>query len=342
MALPRKENRPRIEVEKIKVSAPARIHMGILNPSRGVGERVYASAGVAVQEPRTIVKVESDDELSVAGPSAEESRAFARRILDRYKLGGAKINVLSVPPRHAGLGSTTQLCLSIAVGITKLHGLSVQPVELATALGRGKQSAIGTYAFQHGGFIVEGGWSDKTVFPPLLFRYSFPEDWRFLIIVPRSRSLDEKQEDRVFEKLPTPQENLVYEACYRLLLGMAPAILEKDITAFGENLVKLQEVVGTMFSKVQRGVYQPDSAPLIKKLKEIGAVGVGQSSWGPAVYGLFDPKKSRAVENLLKTEILSEGSIKESDGNLHGSSDLGEVCFTRVDNKGAVATRFSE
>jgi len=342
LALLGKEKRLRGKVEKVKVSAPARIHMGILNPSRGLGERVFASAGLAIQEPRTVVEIDSGDQLSIAGPSAEEGRVFAGRILDHYRLKGAKINVLSVPPRHAGLGSTTQLSLSIAVGIAKLHGLNVQPVELATVLGRGKQSAIGTYVFQHGGFVVEGGWAEKTIFPPLLFRYSFPEGWRFLIIVPESRSYDEKQEVKVFEKLAAPQEKLVYEACYRLLLGMAPAILEENITTFGQNLVKLQEVVGAMFSKAQGGVYQPESAPLIKKLKKIGAVGYGQSSWGPAVYGLFDPRKSEAVKDLLKRKIISDGPLKESDGNLHGSSDLGEIYFTRADNEGAIATLFTK
>jgi beta-ribofuranosylaminobenzene 5'-phosphate synthase len=324
------------------VSAPARLHMGILSPSRGFGERVYASAGVAVQEPRTIVEVESCNELSVTGPSAQECKVFAGRVIDRYRLSGAKVKIVSGPPRHAGLGSTTQLSLSIGLGITKLHGLNILPVELAVALGRGKQSAIGTYAFERGGFIVEGGWADKTVFPPLLFRYSFPRDWMFLIIVPESRSLDEKQEVKTFEKLPIPREKLVHEACYRLLLGMAPAILEENIVAFGENLIKLQEAVGAMFFKAQGGVYQPDSAPLVKKLKEMGAIGFGQSSWGPAVYGLFDPKRSQPVKDLLKSKILSEGSIRESDGSLCGSSDLGEVYFTGADNKGAVATRSGE
>jgi beta-ribofuranosylaminobenzene 5'-phosphate synthase len=309
--------------------------MGILNPSLGVAERRYASAGVAVQAPRTIVEVESDRVLSVAGLFTEESAVFARKILNHYELSGAKITVLSAPPRHAGLGSTTQLSLSIAVGLTRLHGLNVQPVELATVLGLGKQSAIGTYAFQHGGFIVEGGWAEKTIFPPLLFRYSFPEDWQFLIIIPKNRGFDEKEEAKAFENLPTPSEDLVYEACYRLLLGMAPAILEENITAFGENLIKLQEVVGAMFSKVQGGVYQPDSVPLIEKLRETGAAGYGQSSWGPAVYGLFDPQKSQTLRVLLKREILHEGSIDESNGSLHGSSDLGEVHLTRVDNRGA-------
>ena len=55
------------KVEKIRVSAPARIHMGILNPSRDLADRRYASAGVAIQAPRTIVEVESDHELKVNG-----------------------------------------------------------------------------------------------------------------------------------------------------------------------------------------------------------------------------------------------------------------------------------
>jgi beta-ribofuranosylaminobenzene 5'-phosphate synthase len=311
----------------------------MLNPSRDFGERVYASAGVAVQEPRTVVEVESDDKLSVTGQSAEESKVFAKTILDRYRLGGAKINVLSVPPRHAGLGSTTQLSLSIAVGIASVYDLNVRPVELATVLGRGKQSAVGTYAFQYGGFVVEGGYAQQTVFPPLLFRYSFPEDWWFLIIIPESRSLDETQETKVFENLPIPQEKLVYEACYRLLLGMAPAILENNITTFGENLIKLQKIVGAMFSKAQGGVFQRDSAPIIKKLEEMGAVGLGQSSWGPAVYGLFDAKKSQTLRVLLKREILREASIKESNGGLRGYSDLGEIYLTQADDKGACAIK---
>ncbi|MHC1623487.1 MAG: GHMP family kinase ATP-binding protein, partial [Candidatus Methanospirareceae archaeon] len=147
---------------KIRVSAPARIHMGILNPSPGpsVGDRLYAAVGVGIAEPRTVVDVEPTDELQVSGLSADECGSFATRILDLYKLNGAKIDVRSVPPRHAGLGSTTQLSLSIATGITKAYGLDIDTVEFAQVLGRGTQSAIGTYAFQHGGFIVEGGWGD--------------------------------------------------------------------------------------------------------------------------------------------------------------------------------------
>jgi beta-ribofuranosylaminobenzene 5'-phosphate synthase len=325
-----------MKMTKIKVSAPARIHMGILNPTPGIGDRLYASVGVGIAEPRTVVEVEPADELRVSGLSTDECRSFVTRILDYYKLNGAKINVQSVPPRHAGLGSTTQLSLSIATGITKAYGLDVRAVELARVLGRGKQSATGTYAFQQGGFIVEGGWGDDTTFPPLLLHYDFPVDWRFLIVIPESRSFDETQELEVFEKLPTPQEKLVYEACYRILLGMAPAVVEKNIQAFGENLTKLQEVVGAMFSQAQGGVFQPHSAPLIEKLREMGAIGVGQSSWGPAVYALFDQEKRETIARVLKEEILYGGSIKETEGTMYGVSEWGEVYFTQSDNNGAV------
>ena len=310
--------------------------MGILNPTPGIGDRLYASVGVGIAEPRTVVEVEPADELRVSGLSANECKSFVTRILDYYKLKGAKIDVRSVPPRHAGLGSTTQLSLSIATGITKAYGLDVRPVELARVLGRGKQSATGTYAFQQGGFIVEGGWGDNTTFPPLLFNYDLPEDWSFLIVIPESRSFDETQELEVFEKLPTPQEKLVYEACYRILLGMAPAVVEKNIRAFGVNLTKLQEVVGAMFSEAQGGVFQPHSAPLIEKLSGMGAIGVGQSSWGPAVYALFDPERRETIERVLKEEILYGDSIKESGGTMYGVSEWGEVYFTQADNKGAV------
>jgi beta-ribofuranosylaminobenzene 5'-phosphate synthase len=207
---------------------------------------------------------------------------------------------------------------------------------LATILGRGKQSATGTYVFQQGGFVVEGGWAEKTVFPPLISSCPFPENWRFLVIVPTAKGLDETQENEAFEKMRPLGTDLVNEACFRVLLGMVPAVLERNIQAFGENLTKLQELVGKMFSQVQGGVFRPDSAPLIQKLKDIGAAGVGQSSWGPAVYALFDDEKNKPVEKLLRKKILHNATIREKTGSLCGDSEWGKIYFTRADNKGVL------
>jgi beta-ribofuranosylaminobenzene 5'-phosphate synthase len=314
--------------------------MGILNPARSTGRRLYGSVGVGIEAPRTEVEAEPSGSLKVTGQSVVESSAIARKVLHRYKLKGAKISVLSVPQHHTGLGSTTQLSLSIATALTCAYGLDIKPVELATTLGRGKQSAVGTYVFQHGGFVADAGWGEETKFPPLLFHHPFPRDWRFLIIIPRKRGLDETQEIEAFRKIQPPEADLVNEACFRLLLGMVPAVVEKNIREFGENLSRLQEIVGTFFSQAQDGVFRPDSAPIIQKLKEMGAEGFGQSSWGPAIYGLFEDKKSRSVENLLRKEILCSDTIRESTGNLCGDSEWGRVYLTRADNRGAIVNEF--
>jgi beta-ribofuranosylaminobenzene 5'-phosphate synthase len=326
-------------LSKIRVIAPSRIHMGILNPWRSTDRRLYGSVGVGIEEPRTEVEAESSNSIEVTGHSAEESKVFTRTVLDHYNLKGVKIRVLSVPERHAGLGSTTQLSLSIGTAITRSYGLNIKPVELATILGRGKQSATGTYVFQQGGFVVEGGWGEKTVFPPLLSYCPFPEDWRFLVIVPPEKGFDEIQENEAFEKMQPLGTDLVNEACFRVLLGMIPAVSERNIQAFGENLTRLQEIVGKMFSQVQGGVFRPDSAPMIRKLKDMDAAGVGQSSWGPAVYALFDGEKSKSVEKLLRKRILHSGTIREWNGNLCGDSEWGRIYFTRADNKGAVVRK---
>jgi beta-ribofuranosylaminobenzene 5'-phosphate synthase len=59
-------------------------------------------------------------------------------------------------------------------------------------------------------------------------------------------------------------------------------------------------------------------------LLEAGALGVGQSSWGPAFYGL--------AEGEEQANSLSE-SLK---GHLNSEGREGEVFIARPDNKGAV------
>jgi beta-ribofuranosylaminobenzene 5'-phosphate synthase len=323
-------------LKKVRVSAPARIHMGILSPSRATIGRLYGSLGVGVEEPRTIAEVEQAGDIIVPSPYVRDYKPAIKKIINHYGLNGARVNVISAPRPHTGLGSTTQLSLSIATAITRVYDLDVKPVELATILGRGEQSAIGTYVFEFGGFVAEGGRGEKTSFPPLLFRYSFPEEWKFLIVVPESRSFDESEERELFQNMPSIDEKLIYEASYRLLLGMAPAIVEKDIQSFGSNLTRLQEIVGRMFSSVQGGVFQHHSAEIVEWLRALGAIGVGQSSWGPAVYAIFDAETGRSVEALLRREILEGNSVKQLGNSLYGNSKWGEVYFTRADNKGAL------
>ena len=66
-----------------------------------------------------------------------------------------------------------------------------------------------------------------------------------------------------------------------------PALVEEDLAAFGSGLTEVQRLVGEMFRPVQGERFaHPLVAELVDELLAGGAAGAGQSSWGPAVYGL--------------------------------------------------------
>ncbi len=54
-------------------------------------------------------------------------------------------------------------------------------------------------------------------------------------------------------------------------------------------MTEIQGITGAWFAPAQGGVFAPGATgDLVARLAEWGATGVGQSSWGPAVYGLAD------------------------------------------------------
>ena len=86
---------------------------------------------------------------------------------------------------------------------------------------------------------------------------------------------------------------------------MSPALVEKDLRDFGQALTGIQRMVGDYFASVQGGRFSnPLSERLIGFLLDRGAAGAGQSSWGPAVYGVVEGKGQalrllREAENFL-------------------------------------------
>ena len=68
--------------------------------------------------------------------------------------------------------------------------------------------------------------------------------------------------------------------------------MRKDIVLFGKALTEIQYITGNYFSRYQAGVFCcRESEEAVKLLLRYGVYGVGQSSWGPAVYGVVDSKK---------------------------------------------------
>ncbi len=290
----------KVAAERVWVEAPARLHFGVLD-LRGAFGRWFGGVGAAAPSPSVIVSASASDTLEVCGPEPERTEKFARRFLDYFGLGqGARLTVEESIPSHAGLGSGTQTALAVGRALAEVHGLEVDPAELARAVGRAKRSAIGTWTFAGGGLVVEGGRRrdgivveggrrrDGIEVAPLIARMPFPSEWWCVVGVPDAPpGLSGESEAWAFRNLPRPGEGEVHEVSHLVLMGLLPALAEHDLETFGRALTRIQEITGRWFASAQGGVFASGaSASLVHAMRQWGVPGVGQSSWGPAVYGI--------------------------------------------------------
>lgn len=315
---------------RVTVKAHARLHFGFIDPDGSSG-RQFGSIGLAINEPSTMLEATPADHLVVEGEERDRVLTLARRFLRHYNLHhGAHIAIKSTIPAHAGLGSGTQLALSVAAALARLFSIDAGVRELAAAMGRGVRSGIGIAAFERGGFIVDAG--RKTVssvecrvssglkqtgtrtrdlVPPTIVRYAFPKEWTFVIAIPRvARGLAGKAETEAFHGLSGRRAGGSADRLSRILLmQMLPSVLDHDPVVFGKSLTTIQRIVGAWFRPAQGGTFATsEGAALIKAMSRVGALGVGQSSWGPAVYGLAENRQATA-SIIEKMRVIAPGKI---------------------------------
>ncbi|HEU5323689.1 MAG TPA: beta-ribofuranosylaminobenzene 5'-phosphate synthase family protein, partial [Methylomirabilota bacterium] len=246
--------------------------------------------------------------------------------------GGVAVRVREAIPRHAGLGSGTQLELAVASALSRLLG-DPRPVPVLAALGgRGRRSGIGIAAFERGGFVVDAGRSlggrpaaarDAEV-PPVIFQHDVPADWRFVLATPAgAEGLHGPREEGVFAGLPPMHAERVGRISRLLVMKVLPALLTDDVRAFGAGITEIQTLVGEHFAPYQGGLYATDAGRrLAERALKRGAAGVGQSSWGPTVFALTRGEaEARALGDEL-AEVLGP--------------DGGDVVVTRASRGGVV------
>ena len=299
--------------ETVTVEAPARLHFGLLD-LRATTVRRFGGIGAPAPDLTVRVSAALAETLEATGADADRALKFARRFLEHYRLPvGAQINVERAIPAHAGLGSGTQLALSVALALAELHGVAATVPELAGAVGRARRSAVGTWTFAGGGFVVEGGQRMGVITAsPLLARVMFPASWRCVVAIPEAQpGVSGEAEAAAFAELPVPAARDVERIAYLVLLTMLPALAEGDIGAFGTALSEVQEINGSWFSPVQGGTFAPGpSADLVRRMRDWGAAGVGQSSWGPAVYGIVDSEDAaRTLSRRAESSLGGRGVV---------------------------------
>lgn len=312
----------------IQIAAGSRLHFGLLAlaTTHTPSARRFGGAGLMIKAPGLVVRARPAATWTATGPCAARALAFGRRFIEASateKSQAFAIDVERCPAEHLGLGTGTQLGLSVARALARCNGWELPVVELARRIGRGERSGIGIHGFEQGGFLVDGGRGEGPI-APLIARHPFPEEWHILLVAPKDQEGAHGQRERdAFAHMTNLDEgDRNAPLCRILLLGMLPALVEHDLAAFGEALCEFNRRVGEMFAPWQGGVYaNPQTASVIEWLRGRGIKGVGQSSWGPAAFAIGEQDRLGAMRSAL----LGQYHLDES-----------EVVLTTAENAGAV------
>ncbi len=288
----------------IKVTAPARLHLGFLDLNGSLG-RTYGSIGLAIDEPATELTLSEAGEFAATGPETDRALKALQRCAALFAPGKTfRADVARAIPAHAGLGSGTQLALAIGSAVLKLQNQARKAHELGELVERGARSAIGITAFEQGGFVIDGGRGDADRAPPLLVRIAFPDAWRILLVLdPAETGVHGEKETKAFNALPAFPEAVAGHLCRLTLMRLLPGLVEQDLAAFGSALTEIQHTVGGHFAAAQGGT--PWSSPavgrIVGKLGAAGATGLGQSSWGPTGFAFVE---SEAAAQRLYSSLV--------------------------------------
>lgn len=289
-----------------------------------------------IDSPRTILSVSPSDRFSITGPhcdAAHQAIEIWFRHDSRDGIPGSPLESLSelpvrieietVPLRHAGFGTGTQLALCAVMSVLRCLGSKTTgPDELAALTGRGKRSGIGTYGFFQGGFIVDRGKTEGDSLAPLDFRTNFPTHWSIVTVIhTASIGLSGNQELKAFQRITPSSESERNDMIEIVRRQMIPGILQENYDLFAEGVFEFGRSSGMMFSSIQHGPYNgPHVEALVDEIREWGVKAVGQSSWGPCIFAIV---RNRKLADELVTFLK----------NRHEHDYL--INVTRSDNRGA-------
>ncbi len=325
---------PVSSIAKIKISTPARLHLGFIDLHGGVG-RKFGSAGIALDTPRLELEIMATEALNIQGADNARIARLVKAFDKHYEVESrCDIHIKQTIPAHQGLGSGTQTALAIGQGLASLHGLTLTHHEIAHCLARGRRSGIGIYAFDRGGVLVDAGVKDDKL-PTLIFHHRFPSAWRILLITTKGQDgLHGVGERNAFEQLPQFSKSCAGALSRTVLMKLMPAVVERDFASFTQAVYKLQATMKDYFSSVQeQKISRFNSIKLLEYLDKQGIKGIGQTSWGPTVFAIAENQaQAEALKARLKDYVRCHGGKTETSG---GAEKI-DFLIVKGDNQGAV------
>jgi beta-ribofuranosylaminobenzene 5'-phosphate synthase len=306
------------QINKVTVTTSARLHMGFFDLNGATG-RMFGSVGVSLDAPETIIEIAKCEKRLIDAKNQDYVAKIVDNLTNTLKIDkDFSVKILQNIPQHAGLGSGTQMALAIGAALNTLFSLDLSAAQIASASQRGARSGIGIGAFEQGGFLVDFGkiLHGKTTkidnsnvdnsdeLPNIALRHDFPADWRVLLVSDAAHTgVHGAAESQAFRTLQ-PASNNLRDMVFK---HMAPALQRADLLAFGGCMVDLQAYNGEYFAPIQGGYYASlDVAAVLVWLQKNGAACMGQSSWGPTGFAIFENQQQ--AESLLSQAQLAFAS----------------------------------
>lgn len=299
--------------QKVTVTTSARLHMGFvdLNGSKG---RMFGSLGLALNEPETRLTITKGKKTLI-----ETDHHDVVKIIERIKKKlcfevDFAIEIHEKIPKHAGLGSGTQMALAIGAAVNTLFDLNFTTAQIAAMTSRGRRSGVGIGTFEQGGLVLDGGISvlhnhsqendlekSNALVPPIIARHDFPIEWPVLLIMDDDdQGVFGEAELQAFKTLTHADLNTAQALSHSVLMQALPAIVERDYVQFSQAIHALQLATGAYFSAAQGGHYKSARVgEVLNYLNKQGIICAGQSSWGPTGFAILE-------DDIIANELLNQ------------------------------------
>ena len=312
-------------MEKLLINSPARLHLGFLNLNNE-SERNFGSLGLAVNNFKTIIEAEPSKKFQITGNDKKKVKQIIDVFKKKYDFLPCRINIIESIPEHIGLGSGTQLALSVGTLLSKLSNLKIKVNDLARTSNRGNRSSIGINCFKSGGFIVDAGKKvGSNKLSPVIFKHNWPKDWGIILLTDKKKlGIHGKTEKKEFKEIFKEKKKIQYENYEALITKIIPSIIENDFDSFTSGINLIQKNTGKSFYSAQGGQYTSKNVEnIFNKLEKFGIQGYGQTSWGPTGFIFCKDKieKKKIIEYLMieiKKNNFSFIDIFDVKGRNHG------------------------
>jgi beta-RFAP synthase len=290
---------------RIRVAAPARLHLGFLDPAATLGRR-FGSVGLVVEGLETVVEISRS--LRDVFDAADGGTAALGRAVDHLRTlreathcsDPVHLTLRRAPPMHSGLGSGTQLALATGRAFCGLFNLGLDSGAIAALLGRGARSGVGIAGFDHGGLLLDGGPRADGSAAALLSRIAMPAGWRVILVLdPRVQGLSGASERAALATLPPLPHAVSAEICHEVLMRLLPGAAAAEFEPFAAGVSHVQRLLGEHFAAAQQGRRFTSAAvgTLVDWIGANATAGIGQSSWGPAGFAVV--RSAQAARQVL-------------------------------------------